>query len=504
MRDRKVEWRAILRAKCGRRRLDRRSWLWLVVAAGMAIPGQLRAQDAADLTIASTLLRTWDASGVTIVDGLANVPLAILEAATQERYRFVLTIFDAAENELFQDSWERELSEAAAASTAAGVSIEETFRFGLSPGAYVVELRAFSPETPDVMAAAVLPLEGFETRPVASDLFLAVHVEAIGENGGGRWPIVHGGFGIGAAARPTVLLNQPEIYYYFELYSQEAEPWEASVSAELVAADGRVLLDAPGGSLTVSGSQPFTGRLPLEGLPPGRYELVLHVEGAETAESRSQLFRVMDVVAAVGADEGDDPLADYFAGLSDEELWATFGGVSLILSETERRVFEELPPDGQRRYLTDFFRRTDPNRLTAENEFFDEYVKRMGVVRMRYAEGVGTKERDPWRTPRGRIYLKYGEPGERIAQYFPADEGVGTIGSPSFAGEPPYEIWRYGDTGFVYLFVQEDRVGTWRLIYSTDPDVVTLPDWTQRVGNGALNDLRDHFGIQPRFGPGVQ
>jgi GWxTD domain-containing protein len=470
----------------------------------MALASQVPAQEA-DHAVVSTLLRTWDASGVTVVDGLANVPLGILELATRDRYRFELKVLDAEGAELYRDSWDRELSEASAASTASGVSIEEPFQFGVRPGSYLVDVRAYSPETPDVVATASLPLESFATRPVASDLFLASNVEEISENAAGRWPIVHGGYGIAGAARPSVLTNQPEIYYYLELYSGEAEPWTASVSADLVSDDGRVLLRTPPSTLAVSGTQQFTGRLPLEGLPPGRYELVMQVNGAGDPVRLSGAFRAIEAEDVTVAAEAGDPVADYLASLSGQELWDTFGGVTQMITETERKMLEELPPEGKRRYLTDFFRRNDPNRLTAENELFDEYLERVGVVRLRYSQGgVGTEEREPWKTARGRVYLEYGEPHDRIAEYFPADEGfaTGTLGS-SFAGEPPYEIWSYRETGYVYLFVQEDRFGAWRLIYSTDPDVSTLPNWTKRVGNGALNDLRDHFGIQPRFGTGL-
>ena len=103
-----------------------------------------------------------------------------------------------------------------------------------------------------------------------------------------------------------------------------------------------------------------------------------------------------------------------------------------------------------------------------------------------------------------RIYLKYGEPQDRVVNHSPVDltGGAAVSGSGVFAGEPPYEIWQYQTTSFVYLFVAEDLFGAWRLIYSTDPEVANLADWYNRTGPSALNDLQTNFGIKPRFGIG--
>jgi hypothetical protein len=115
---------------------------------------------------------------------------------------------------------------------------------------------------------------------------------------------------------------------------------------------------------------------------------------------------------------------------------------------------------------------------------------------------VGQEDRAPWLLPRGRILLKYGEPTDQIINNFPAQGGGATLSGVS---EPAYEIWYYGkSTGFLFLFVAQDRFGTWRLIYSTDPWEKTLADWTDRVGSEAIRDLRQNFGIQVGGGSNTQ
>ncbi len=491
------------------RSLVRRS-TWLLVGAACSaglLSAPFGARGAAqtqgvDDSIASTLWRTWEEGGVTIVDGLANVPLSILRAATDKQYRFELSVRDAAGTILFRDSWVRELTERATASTADDVAIQEAFRFGVRPGAYEVDLVAYALETPDMHARATLTLEGFAERPGASDLFLAARVDRVGEMGTGDWSIVHGEVGIAGSAETVVLMSQPEIFYFMELYpgSPETESPEAtsvSVVAEILGEAGNVLLRTPEQTVSFSSAQPFTGRLALDGLPPGEYRLAMQVEGPEGSFRRSSGFRAAERRAVFAGDPASGPVGLYLGSLSDEELDARFGAIELVVSEMERELYLELPPDGKRRYLVEFFGPKDPDPLTERNEFFDEFVARVDAVYSRFDEDPGIP---PWKTARGRVYLEYGEPSNRVAQYFPADEGFATtnLGSPSFAGEPPYEIWSYQTTGFVYLFVMENRFGAWRLIYSTDPEIAHVADWTQRVGNAALRDLQEQFGVRPR------
>jgi GWxTD domain-containing protein len=449
--------------------------------------------------IVSTLWRTWDEGGVTIVDGLANVPLSILGAATDKQYRFELSVRDASGATLLRDSWVREVSERAAASTAQGAAIQEAFRFGVRPGSYEVDLVAYALETPDMHARATLTLEGFAERPAASDLFLASRIDRVEETGTADWSIVHGEVGISGSAETVVVMSQPEVYYFLELYSDitgEQDPGGTAVSvlAEVLGEAGNVLLRTPAQRVSVGSREAFTGRLALDGLPPGEYRIAMQIDGPVGTVRRFSGFRATQRHDAVASDPAQGPVALYLRSLSDGELDEKFGAIELVVSEMERELYMKLPPDGKRRYLIQFFGTKDPDPLTERNEFFDEFIARVDAVYARFDEDPGVP---PWKTARGRIYMAQGEPSNRVAQYFPADEGFATTTkTTSFAGEPPYEIWAYQRTGYVYLFVMENRVGAWRRIFSTDPTVANMADWRQRCGNAAKQDLAE-FGVRP-------
>ena len=170
------------------------------------------------------------------------------------------------------------------------------------------------------------------------------------------------------------------------------------------------------------------------------------------------------------------------------------------MSESERQAYNSLPPDAKRRYLTEFFASRNPTAGGMGNAYLEEYIDRVGTVRMKYGELVGTAERPPWTTDAGRIFLQYGEPDERRINHFPSGADTRPVGGVgALQGEAPYEIWGYHSTGYVYLFIQESALGVWRMIFTTDPTKRSLADWTERVGSEAVRDMQTQFGIQPRF-----
>lgn len=471
--------------------------LTLLAAAAYAVSGQ---EVVADIPsdLQASLVRSWAGDGVTTVDGLVEVPLAMLAGGSTGAYRFEVLVKDADGAQLFRDSWTREVSGRAAAYAATDASsMLESFSFGLRPGSYEIEILAYPTDAADLGVRESYPLSAYPERPVASDLFLATRVEPLEESGGGSWSVSRGGFGISATARTIILEDDPNLFYYLELYGGDSVS-RVEVGAEVRNVSGTSLFRTPVRTAEVPvGGQAFTGRLPLTGLPAGRYELLMTVSQVDApAETRSASFEVraggtVDVIANAGMSE----LADYFASLSDAELEDTFGGVATFLSEAERNAYEALPPDARRRYLTDFFYSRDPLPETPGNPFLDEYLERLGIVRSRYSERVGTEERKPWLTDRGWLYMRLGEPQNRVVNYYPSGSG-GSSAVADGGEEAPYEIWQYQDTGYLYFFIEDNRFGAWSLLFTTDIDMPSRADWYRRIGPEAKADLLS-YGIVP-------
>jgi len=113
------------------------------------------------------------------------------------------------------------------------------------------------------------------------------------------------------------------------------------------------------------------------------------------------------------------PMA-YRRWLDEEVRW--------IVTPEERAAFLKLPDNEERdQFIQQFWDRRNPKPGSAENEFREEYYRRIAYANEHFAAGV-----PGWKTDRGRIYIMYGPPDEIDSHPF---------ASADFA--KPTEIWRY-------------------------------------------------------------
>jgi len=121
----------------------------------------------------------------------------------------------------------------------------------------------------------------------------------------------------------------------------------------------------------------------------------------------------------------------YKKWLSDE--------VPYIITDEERGAFKKFSTDEEReQFIEAFWDRRNPNPGSPENEFREEYYRRIAYSNEHYASGI-----PGWKTDRGRIYIMYGPPDE-IEDHpsggtydRPPEEGGGQ--TSTF----PFQQWRY-------------------------------------------------------------
>ena len=78
----------------------------------------------------------------------------------------------------------------------------------------------------------------------------------------------------------------------------------------------------------------------------------------------------------------------------------------LIMSKQEKEIFLLLPDkESRKEFIQDFWDKRDPDTQTEENEFQDEFYRRIEYVNKRFIEGI-----PGWKTDRGRIYIYLGPP----------------------------------------------------------------------------------------------
>ncbi len=113
--------------------------------------------------------------------------------------------------------------------------------------------------------------------------------------------------------------------------------------------------------------------------------------------------------------------------------------VPYIITNEERAAFKKLATDEEReQFIEQFWERRNPNPGSLENEFKEEYYRRIAYVNERFSSGI-----PGWKSDRGRIYIMYGPPDEIESHpsggsYLrPPEEGGGETSTY------PFETWRY-------------------------------------------------------------
>jgi GWxTD domain-containing protein len=121
--------------------------------------------------------------------------------------------------------------------------------------------------------------------------------------------------------------------------------------------------------------------------------------------------------------------------------------VKYIITSKERKIFLELPDSEKEAFKKNFWDIRDPDPDTEENEFKVEYMERIDTA----AEIFAGEGMPGWLTDRGRIYVLFGPPLERL-----------TYPPGGFAGNSGREIWYYGS--FPVVFVDSANTGQYKLV----------------------------------------
>src|ERR1051325_7473220 len=175
-----------------------------------------------------------------------------------------------------------------------------------------------------------------------------------------------------------------------------------------------------------------------------------------------------------------------YSHLLDKEM-------SLIITEEEREAFKLLSNDTEREnFIEHIWELRDPTPETPENEFRDEFYRRVMYANERFAAGI-----PGWKTDRGRIYIVYGPPDEIESHPsggtydYPQNQGGGSTQTY------PFELWRYryiADVGsdITIEFVDPCMCGDYHM--TMDPNEkdaqAHLPSGQRRLQNAQKDNSR--------------
>ncbi len=179
--------------------------------------------------------------------------------------------------------------------------------------------------------------------------------------------------------------------------------------------------------------------------------------------------------------------------------------VPYIITDQERKAFKALKTDEERdQFIEQFWLRRDPDPDTPENEYREEYQRRIQYANEKFPSGI-----PGWKTDRGRIYIMFGKPDQ--IESHPAG---GPYERPSYEGGGststfPFEVWWYRHIDGIgsdieIEFVDPSGSGEYRIARSPDEKdaLLYVPNagltLAEQLG---LSDKADRIG-HPGYGYG--
>jgi len=167
------------------------------------------------------------------------------------------------------------------------------------------------------------------------------------------------------------------------------------------------------------------------------------------------------------------PLLSQKKNLSQEHKdWLEI--VEPIITKIEKEIFLLLKTDEERnRFIQIFWRQRDPMPDTSENEFYEDYMKRVRFADFNF--GRQTSKRGN-QTERGYYYLLLGPPLER--QIFDTQSQFLPLELWYYKGEIKFGLPPY----FYLLFYQPQGIGEYRLYYPGEgPEKLVIPSYSGRL-----------------------
>ena len=277
---------------------------------------------------------------------------------------------------------------------------------------------------------------------------------------------------------PTSILgeNQPVLFHYFELYNLQNINVGFPLKLNVSVLDSRrnVHFQKSKEISRATDSRVEVGTVLVNKYPTDTYTIIVSLFDSlkNYSVSSAKKFYVLNPSVEVNDSvygEFTDVFATQFGAMSEEELDDLFEKSKYIAAGGEIDQYNSLNgKEGKQKFILQFWNQRDTEPSTPQNEFFMEYLKRVEYSNQHF-KALGKKG---WRTDRGRVFLKYGEPSE-IERF------------PNQIDTKPYEIWYYNEIegGVIFIFADLTNFSDYQLIHSTSRGELRDDNWQRRISS---------------------
>jgi GWxTD domain-containing protein len=196
----------------------------------------------------------------------------------------------------------------------------------------------------------------------------------------------------------------------------------------------------------------------------------------------------------------------YFACASvqirDSYYYDFYEKARLLMTEEEDETYRHLPDAAAKeRFINTFWETRDPDSLTEENEFRDEFQERIEFANENFGFPAGTPNRETsrgWNTDRGRIYLVLGPPDWMHTIWREKEPEAVVARDASGNPEVPKEWireehWHYQEHHLTLVFMLHRRHWT---LESAPPDLLHVMEEAKREMISPANATEAEFGFR--------
>jgi len=355
-------------------------------------------------------------------------------------YHVDVTIADSAGTALFAEDWD---GHAPGILRSSGGYVLETLNFMIPPGEFDLRVTVRDSVTTREFTTHAT-LVGYATPPAVSDLLLSPDMRQIstGDTVPRPGELLIGSTMVMATAEVLLTPLRAKLYYLFEAYGAEDRTGTMALAVE--DASGRTLIRTPGAPIDIpADGAVFKGDLDLTGLPEGVYDLSLELQLDGRVTNRQRRFRM--------------------AGMR----------------ETLAR--DRLSVQAKRAFLTRFWKGRDPSPGSPRNEAREQFYG--GIRFANHTFGEGRRGVPGWRTDRGRIWAKNGQPHDKLEK-------------TRSGRAPPYQVWQYfSGKHRYYIFADRTGFGAYALLHTNDLTEHTTTGWIEILSVDAVLDIQDYLGV---------
>jgi GWxTD domain-containing protein len=275
---------------------------------------------------------------------------------------------------------------------------------------------------------------------------------------------------------PSILFSNlnPILFYYSEMYGLNNQPGseKLEVSVKLLNSFNETVYEKNKMINRTQESMVEVGYVNLQKYPTDTYNLILSVTDSLTkkmfASSKKFFHLNPDIVASKeGSTASSGFLNSEFVVLSEEECDDIFNQSKIAASDVEEDEYAKLDSvDHKREFLYKFWLKRDNIPATQLNEFKKEYFDRISAANSRFR----TVSSPGYRTDRGNVYIKLGEPDE-IDRH------------PYETETKPYEVWYYNqiEGGVMFVFADLTGFNNYELLHSTKRGELQDPYWQRKI-----------------------